>query len=580
MVKIGSPIERPHGTPDGEKYLRIDDSGDEIQAVVNFPRSTYYEFHGVVRSWTNCDDALFVQIDDEIPRRWDIIGDGCRYWRWSDSRARIYVTAGSHTVRILHNAQTVDVDAILIRRSTCRPRTCATLGAVCTRIDDGCGGILDCPCTVETIATVGGTTKAIAVDDTHVYFTVRDPDGDGDKVMKVDKSGGIPAILSSSVNNSYDITVDGSNVYWTNYNNGTVIKVAKTGGPSTTLADDYHAMAITTDGKAVYWTNEYSEGRIMKISKGGGVAVTLASNQNRPKGIAVDGGHVYWANWGDGKIMKVVKEGGVISSIASNQNSPGWIAADTTGVYWVNRGVMGAQSGSVKKLPDTTIVEGQNWPNSLVIDETHVYWVTSATSVSGYTDGAVWMAPKNANWTVTPFTIASDQGRPQDLAVDQTHVYWTTGNEVRRAPLQKDSDILVTTVTTGENIDSNGYAVVLNDTQHRLIDTNGMVAFSNQAAGEHKIELSGVANNCNIEGEPSRTVQVATAQTAEIEFRIDCRMAGKVAFASTRHRQLPPQWGTPEWSDIWVINADGTGLVNLTDDEYVDSDPVWFWRGY
>ena len=179
MVREGSPAERPHGTPDGESCIRLDSPGDGIMANVNFPWTSYYEFHGVARSWTNCEDALFIQIDNDPPRRWDIVGDYCKYWQWSDSRARIYVPSGEHTVRILYNTQHIDVDAVLIRKTNCIPRTCATAGAECTRILDGCGGVLDCPCVIETIVTVNGETRAIAVDDEFVYFTVRDPEGDG-----------------------------------------------------------------------------------------------------------------------------------------------------------------------------------------------------------------------------------------------------------------------------------------------------------------------------------------------------------------------------------------------------------------
>lgn len=72
--------------------------------------------------------------------------------------------------------------------------------------------------------------------------------------------------------------------------------------------------------------------------------------------------------------------------------------------------------------------------------------------------------------------------------------------------------------------------------------------------------LSNVTRDANADGDPAWSPD-----------------GSRIAFATTR----PPDPATPGGpfapvqSDIWVMNADGTGLVNLTKDPYTDSRPAW-----
>jgi sugar lactone lactonase YvrE len=63
---------------------------------------------------------------------------------------------------------------------------------------------------------------------------------------------------------------------------------------------------IAVDAQYVYWTN-YDDNTVLKAPKAGGTAYTLASSQNNPSAIAVDDKNVYWANQGSGYILKVAK---------------------------------------------------------------------------------------------------------------------------------------------------------------------------------------------------------------------------------------------------------------------------------
>ncbi|PYP49552.1 MAG: hypothetical protein DMD45_14100, partial [Gemmatimonadetes bacterium] len=87
---------------------------------------------------------------------------------------------------------------------------------------------------------------------------------------------------------------------------------------------------------------------------------------------------------------------------------------------------------------------------------------------------------------------------------------------------QLTGSVTVTTSTSGDTPDPDGYTVAVTGAASRHIDPNGTVTFANLATGDHTVTLSGIASNCSVSGGPSRPVTVSTGQTVIVTFTIDC----------------------------------------------------------
>ncbi len=118
--------------------------------------------------------------------------------------------------------------------------------------------------------------------------------------------------------------------------------------------------------------------------------------------------------------------------------------------------------------------------------------------------------------------------------------------------------IQVTTVTTGPSSDPDGYAVTVDAGSPQAIGASASLTLSGLAAGDHTVELGGVAGNCVVTEENPRTVTVTASATAETTFGVVCQpltLRNEILFLSKRN--------TPA-EEIWVMTPDGGNLRRLT----------------
>jgi hypothetical protein len=129
---------------------------------------------------------------------------------------------------------------------------------------------------------------AIAVEDGLVYFK-----NDYDKVLRVSIDGGAVTELGSGEPSG--LAIGDSWIYWTEYSNGNVMRMPKTGGPGINVAKDtYGAGDLVLDGNYLYWIENNNPGKVSRVSTTGGDEKTY-SNQANSLGIEVDSQYVYYA---------------------------------------------------------------------------------------------------------------------------------------------------------------------------------------------------------------------------------------------------------------------------------------------
>jgi hypothetical protein len=82
--------------------------------------------------------------------------------------------------------------------------------------------------------------------------------------------------------------------------------------------------------------------------------------------------------------------------------------------------------------------------------------------------------------------------------------------------------IAITTATTGQDQDPDGYAFTIDQGGAQAIGVNGTTTVAGLAAGSHAVRLQGAAANCTIAGANPRTVAVAAGETATTSFAVTC----------------------------------------------------------
>jgi hypothetical protein len=89
-------------------------------------------------------------------------------------------------------------------------------------------------------------------------------------------------------------------------------------------------------------------------------------------------------------------------------------------------------------------------------------------------------------------------------------------------PPDQSSSLEASASISGDNPDTDGYTVTVEGSASKEIGPNGSVTFSGLETGNHQLELSGIADNCTVEGQNPRTVSVETGSTVSASYSVSC----------------------------------------------------------
>ena len=128
--------------------------------------------------------------------------------------------------------------------------------------------------------------------------------------------------------------------------------------------------------------------------------------------------------------------------------------------------------------------------------------------------------------------------------------------------------LIVTTATSGVDLDQDGYRVMVSGARLDTVVTaaaNGTATIARLPVGDYEMRLRGVAANCDRTGPDLREAAVAGGRTTTVTFGVVCVPFTKLAFVSERDGN----------AEIYTINSNGTDITRLTNSTGPDVEPAW-----
>lgn len=152
-------------------------------------------------------------------------------------------------------------------------------------------------------------------------------------------------------------------------------------------------------------------------------------------------------------------------------------------------------------------------------------------------------------------------------------------------------ELAISTRTVGDQVDSDGYSLVLDNASEVALPANGEVRIPDLTAGSHSFDVGGVASNCRrTNGPSSGSVFVPSGDATRLDLEVFCLQPnpGRIIYTTVDgvvhvmnalggDKQILPIRANKvqlsadqeklvyDWADdIWVADADGSNPTNLT----------------
>ena len=82
--------------------------------------------------------------------------------------------------------------------------------------------------------------------------------------------------------------------------------------------------------------------------------------------------------------------------------------------------------------------------------------------------------------------------------------------------------LVITTATTGSGTDPDGYTIILDGAGRGPIPASGSATLDDVRTGTHQVQLTGIAANCQLQGQGTLVITVAAGDTATAAFALVC----------------------------------------------------------
>ncbi len=220
-------------------------------------------------------------------------------------------------------------------------------------------------------------------------------------------------------NDPFDLTSDGTNLYWTDTGAEAVESATLAGASQTSIVTGRQGLTgLAVDDTFVYFTDAL-QNTVSRVPKAGGTPEILAAGEHVPRFIVSDGDHLFWTNQGtgrtDGSVRQFTKSTGVLSGIANRQDAP-WSVSSVGGQpYWSD-------------LLDGAVFSA-TWPGEAI--QTVATGLVNAAVGTGSTEPYVL----SGDGRFYHFAAATEQLTPRaltaggtfSLAVREPSLFWTNG---------------------------------------------------------------------------------------------------------------------------------------------------------
>ncbi len=263
------------------------------------------------------------------------------------------------------------------------------------------------------------------------------------------KDGGDGGILVDGQDAPYDIAVDDTHVYWTNFTDaGAVMRVAKEGGDAEIIESSARPRTVAVDDTHVYWgTFEVGDGSVYRRDLGlSSLPELLADMFGGISELTLGDGRVYWtahAELAGGAFIVDPTEtpvGGIFSAALEGTTDPYDPTAHATsqaepwGLARAPEGqlVWASGDGTSENLSNRVVTLRDGPPEVLYAASAAPWGVAADTSFAYWTDNQrVWAIPLEGGEATE---LAEQQNNARSIVVDDEHVFWITRERVLQRP--------------------------------------------------------------------------------------------------------------------------------------------------